>query len=145
MNGSRIATIVRKDFGEFARNPFFVFITLMVLVAWVAVFWFLPNSVDETVRVGISQSDLGNVLPVTEGAEVAGLALVPYPSEAELETAVADGDDDIVAGIAFPPEFLAALRLALDFNTWRVLTDSGLDPVAAAALITRMMTGAFDR
>ena len=65
MNGSRIATIIRKDFGEFARNPFFVFITLMVLVAWVAVFWFLPDSVDETVRVGISQSDLGNVLPVS--------------------------------------------------------------------------------
>jgi len=135
MNASRIATIIRKDFGEFARNRFFVFITLMVLVAWVAVFWFLPDSVDETVRVGISQSDLGNVLPVVDGAEVAGLALVSYPSEAELQTAVEDGDNDIVAGIAFPPEFLATLAEG-DTPTVTLFVPAGLP-----AQQERMMEG----
>lgn len=125
MSGSRIAAIIRKDFGEFARNRFFVFITLMVLVAWVAVFWFLPDRVDETVRVGISQSDLSAVLPAADGAGIAGLALISYPTEAELRTAVEEGDNDIVAGIAFPPEFLATLT-AGDTPTVTLFVPAGL-------------------
>lgn len=109
MSASNVGTIIRKDFTEFARNRFFVFITLMVLVAWVAVFWFLPSSVDETVRIGLSQTDLGGVLPAVDGAEVAGLALTSFPTDEELRAAVESGDDGIVAGIAFPPDFLSSL------------------------------------
>ncbi len=108
MNGSRIGTIIRKDFSEFTRNRFFVFITLLVLVAWVAVFWFLPDTVDETVRVGVSQTDLGALLPTGDDAEVAGLALVSFPDEDALRIAVEQGQDDIVAGIAFPSDFIAS-------------------------------------
>ena len=109
MSASSVGTIIRKDLTEFARNRFFVFITLMVLVAWVAVFWFLPSSVDETVRIGITQTDLGGVLPAVDGAEVAGLSLTSFPTEEELQVAVESGDDGIVAGIAFPPDFLSSL------------------------------------
>jgi ABC-2 type transport system permease protein len=108
MSGSQISTIIRKDFREFTRNRFFVFITLLVLVAWVAVFWFLPDTVDETVRVGVSQTDLGALLPAGEDAEVAGLALVSFPDEDALRIAVEQGQDDIVAGIAFPRDFIAS-------------------------------------
>ncbi len=41
-----------------------------------------------------------------------------------------------------PEEFLAMLRLAVDFNTWQVLTTSGLDDEVAAELIARMVTRA---
>lgn len=109
MSTSAVGTIIRKDFTEFTRNRFFVFITLIVLIAWVAVFWFLPSSVDETVRIGIVQTDLGGVLPTVDGAEVAGLALTSFPTEEELRSAVASGEDGIVAGIAFPPNFLSSL------------------------------------
>jgi len=37
-------------------------------------------------------------------------------------------------------ELTAALRLALDFDTWRLLTGSGLADGAAAGLATRMVT-----
>ena len=109
MSASSIGTIIRKDFTEFTRNSFFVFITLMVLVAWVVVFWFLPNSVDETLRIGITQTDLGGALPAVDGAEIAGLSLTSFPTEADLHAAVESGDDGIVAGIGFPPDFLASL------------------------------------
>lgn len=33
------------------------------------------------------------------------------------------------------------LRLAVDFNTWKILTDSGLDSERAAELVARMVTG----
>jgi ABC-2 type transport system permease protein len=107
MSASRIGAIIRKDMGEFARNRFFVFITLLVLIAWVAVFWFLPDTVDETIRVGVSQTDLGALLPTGDGADVAGLALVSFLDEEALRTAVENGEDGIVAGIAFPPDFVA--------------------------------------
>jgi len=37
-------------------------------------------------------------------------------------------------------ELTAALKLALDFDTWRLLTGSGLANGAAASLVTRMVT-----
>jgi len=37
----------------------------------------------------------------------------------------------------------AALRLVVDFNTWRILTESGLSPDRAAELAARLVMGAF--
>jgi ABC-2 type transport system permease protein len=106
MSGSRIGAIMRKDLREFSRNRFFVFMTLLVLITYVVVFWFLPDSVDETIRIGVSHTVLGtDVGGVTESG-TAGFALEIYPSEEELRTSVEEGRDDIVAGIAFPPDFL---------------------------------------
>lgn len=36
-------------------------------------------------------------------------------------------------------ELRAALRLAVDFNTWRLLTDAGITPESAAELFARMI------
>jgi hypothetical protein len=38
---------------------------------------------------------------------------------------------------------MGALRLAVDFDTWRVLTGSGLDDRAAADLVARMLRAEF--
>ena len=125
MTGSRIAAIIRKDFREFSRNRFFVFITLLVLVAYVAVFWFLPDSVDETVRIGVSNTILStDVGGVTESG-TAGFALEIYASEEELAAAVEEGRDGIVAGISFPPDFLESAA-AGEASTVVLLVPAGL-------------------
>ncbi len=125
MTGSRIGAIIRKDLTEFSRNRFFVFITLLVIVAYVAVFWFLPDSVDETVHIGVSNSVLNtDVGGVTESG-TAGFALEMYSSEEELKTAVEEGQNDIVAGIAFPPDFLESAA-AGETPTVRLLVPAGL-------------------
>ncbi|MEN8234688.1 MAG: ABC transporter permease [Actinomycetota bacterium] len=125
MTVSRIGAIVLKDLREFSRNRFFVFITLLVLVAYVAVFWFLPNSVDETVKLGVSNSILStDVGGVTEGGS-AGFAIEIYASEEELQAAVEEGRDGIVAGIAFPPDFLESVA-AGEAPTVRLLIPAGL-------------------
>jgi hypothetical protein len=55
--------------------------------------------------------------------------------------ALADG----WSGPDIPPRALrAVLRLAVDFGSWRVLTDSGLEEGAAAGLMARMVTGAVE-
>lgn len=125
MTGSRIGAIIRKDLSEFSRNRFFVFITLLVLVFYVAMFWFLPDSVDETVRIGVSNTILStDVGGVTESG-TAGFALEIYGSEEELRVAVEEGRDDIVAGIAFPPDFVESAA-AGETPTVRLLVPAGL-------------------
>ena len=109
MNGPLVRAIVGKDTREFSRNRFFVFMTFLGLVAYVAIYWFLPDQVDETVHIGISPSNLGVLLPDADGTEASGLSVVLYGSEEELRTAVVEGDHGIVAGIAFPTGFIASV------------------------------------
>lgn len=125
MKGSRVGAIVRKDVGEFSRNRFFVFMTLAVLVAWVAVYWVLPDRVEETVRLGVFHTDLDAVLPVGGEAAVAGLVLNQYSSEQDLRAAVDEGRDDIAAGIAFPPGFLDSVASG-EAPTVRLFVPAGL-------------------
>jgi hypothetical protein len=47
-----------------------------------------------------------------------------------------------VADGAREGELRASLRLAVDFHTWRALTESGLSDAAAAELAARLVSGA---
>jgi ABC-2 type transport system permease protein len=103
MNVRIVGSIVRKDLREFLHNRFFVFMTLLVLVVWVAIFWFMPDTVDETIRIGVYHGGLDTNIETT-GSET-GLDVIALPSETELRTAVDQATDGIVAGISFPPDF----------------------------------------
>jgi hypothetical protein len=43
-----------------------------------------------------------------------------------------------------PDTLKAVLRVAADFGTWQLLTEPGIDDASAAALATRMVTGALE-
>lgn len=103
MRAGIIRAIVGKDFREFGRNRFFLLITFLVLVVWVVVFWVLPDSVDETLRIGVSGFE---ELPVG-GQE--GIEVVAFSSAEDLRTAVEEGSEDVIAGLAFPPDFQATI------------------------------------
>ena len=103
MNSRIVAVIMRKDWREFTRNRFFVFITVIVLVAYAVVFWVLPASVDETVRIGV------HGLEGVAGTSETGLELVAHDSEEALRVGVEEGTDGIVAGIAFPEDFVTTI------------------------------------
>ncbi|MEN8235806.1 MAG: ABC transporter permease [Actinomycetota bacterium] len=127
MNYSVIGAIVGKDLREFSRNRFFVFITLLVLIVYVAVFWFLPDTINETVKIGVSNSVLSTDVGGMTESGTAGFALEIYSSEEELRAAVEEGRDDIVAGIAFPVDFLESAA-AGEVPTVRLLVPAGLPP-----------------
>ncbi len=112
---SIIASIVRKDIAEYGRDKLWAFLTVMVLVVVVVLFWLLPNDVNESIRVGVSGLEDSSVLTALESAEEEGLLLVPFATAADLEAVVAgdatppDQDQAKTAvGIAFPEDFLAA-------------------------------------
>ncbi|MEN8239815.1 MAG: ABC transporter permease [Actinomycetota bacterium] len=125
MKVSLVGAIVRKDTKEFVRNRFFVFLTLLVLVAWVAVFWFLPDDVDETVRIGVAPSEIGALLPTDGETTAAGMSVALFDTEDDLRTAVGEGSDGIAAGIAFPDGFVSSIAGG-EAPTVRVLVPAGL-------------------
>ncbi len=127
MTASRIRAIILKDLREFSRNRFFMFITLLVLVCYVAVFWFLPDSVDETVKIGVSNTILSTTVGGVTESGTAGFALEIYSSEEDLRTAIEEGRDDIVAGIAIPPDFFESVA-AGKTPTVLLLTPASLPP-----------------
>lgn len=125
-----VATIVRKDLAEYGRDKLWGFLTILVLVMVVVLFWILPDDVDESIRVGVAGLDDPGVLAGLEAEEAGGLSLAAVGSAADLEAVVAgdatawdtgdglvvtrDGDGpegaeevDLAIGIAFPPGFLA--------------------------------------
>lgn len=107
MNREAIGAILRKDLVAFSRDRFYVFITTLGLVAFVGMYWLLPSSVDETIRLGVYQAGLGEVMAPLLGADTEALAVTSFESPQALVQAVEDGTNGIVAGISFPADFVA--------------------------------------
>lgn len=130
---SIVSSIVRKDLREYGRDRLWVFLTALVLVAMTALFWILPNDVDESITLGVSGLADPAVLGSMGGAQEQGLRLVPFAGAEDLRSVVAreatawtaggvtavisagseasppEGAEevDVRLGIAFPPDFLA--------------------------------------
>jgi ABC-2 type transport system permease protein len=106
-----IAAIVRKDLGEYGRDRLWAFLTVLVLVLVVAIFWILPDSVDETITIGVAGLDDPQALVESESSEE-GLAVVPFASQDDLRAVVAgeatawtvDGGTRVVPAGSDPPE-----------------------------------------
>jgi ABC-2 type transport system permease protein len=102
-----VGAILRKDLASFARDRFYVSVSILGLVAYVALFWALPSTVDETVSIGVRLEGADALLgTLPGGAGDRGIEMVVYADTSALERAVEAGDD-VVAGLDFPPGFLA--------------------------------------
>lgn len=86
-----IAAIVKKDFKEFSRDKLYVFLSAPALVFFIGVFWVVPSTVDESIVIGVHQTDLAELgmLFHQEGGESGGLELVPFASEEDLKGVIA--------------------------------------------------------
>lgn len=103
--------MVKKDLAEYGRDRLWAFLTILVLVFVIAIFWVLPDNVDETIDVGVQ----GLANPAALGAQEAseeGMTLVAFTSEDDLRRVVSgqaeawlvDDETVVVAGDADPPE-----------------------------------------
>ncbi len=105
-----IGAIIRKDLVAFTRDRFFVLITFLGLVFYVLIFWVLPNTVGESLRLGVHGAGLDVLLDQFEGEDEVGLVVESYPSGEALLAAVETGEGDLVAGIDFPDDFLETVQ-----------------------------------
>ena len=124
-----VGAIIGKDLRLFLRDRFFVLITLFGLAAYVAIFWFLPDSVDETITIGVYQEGVAAVPALS----TEGLTVVSYETTEELRAAVENGTDDVVAGLAFP-EGILEKTAAGETVTITEFVRSGVPPEVETAL-----------
>ncbi len=132
-----VGAIIRKDLRAFGRDRFFVFMTIIGLVAYTVVFYLLPSSVDETVALGISGREaIGPVLADLGGAP--GLEVIEFDTRDALAAALQE-DGGPVAGLSFPDGF------AEDLAAGRPTTVEVLLPAGIPAEFAQFAEGMVDQ
>jgi ABC-2 type transport system permease protein len=132
VNATVVGAILRKDLREFRADRFFVAMTLLSVVLYPVFFWVLPSTVDETLRVGIVQRGLDAVVAGLQ-TETEGIELVEFATVDAVEAALLGGDDDLVAGLVFPPDFVAAAS-AGETSVVALLVTADVPPEVESAL-----------
>lgn len=128
MNMQMLSALVAKDFSLYFRNRFFGFVTLLGLVAYVVIYYLLPDAVDETLVVGLVAPPLP--AGIFGELEEAGMIFEPAANEDALLAAMEEGDynvglimdEAVLSGLAtgrqedvilyFTPDFPDELRQA---------------------------------
>jgi ABC-2 type transport system permease protein len=105
MNLEVIAALVRKDITLYFRNRFFAFITVLGLAAYIAIFFAMPDRVDESLSMGFSGPSLPQEM--LSEMEAGGLIFTTYSDEDSLRAAVAAGDEPV--GISLSDDFFLDL------------------------------------
>jgi ABC-2 type transport system permease protein len=128
-----VSSIVKKDLVEWSRDLFWVLISALVLVAFGILFWVMPDTVDETIYVGIYPARLGEVFAQATAAEedASGVLVVGFDTERELTSTIergkkieVDGEEQkIQIGIVFPEDFLTG-SVSGEASTVRVYVHS---------------------
>lgn len=90
---SIVWSIVKKDLKDYSRDRLWMFLTVLTLVFMIAIFWVLPDTVDESIPVGISGLGDPAALAGLETTEEEGLRLVPFDSADALRSVVAGEAD----------------------------------------------------
>ena len=103
-----IGAIVAKDLREFSRDRFWMIMTPFALVIYIALFWLLPATTEETIKVGVYQRGLDAVIAQLGEGQGSGLDIVEFESPGALEEAVTAGES-VSIGIAFPDNLLEAV------------------------------------
>lgn len=120
-----VTAIIAKDLRLFTRDRFFFFVSILGLVFYAALFWLLPDTVDETLQLGLAgPADvvLGDIDLGAAGNSEQGLSLVQFESDEALRAAVEAGDE-VSAGISLPT--------SLSDPTIRVYVSGGVPPAVA--------------
>ncbi len=85
-----VASIFRKDLKEYSRDKLYLFLTALALVFFIGIIWIMPDSVSETIVLGMHQTDLGDIMDQYTGADAEqALKIVRFESAEDLEGVVA--------------------------------------------------------
>ncbi len=108
MNLAGIRALVAKDFRLFFRNRFFAIVTPLAVVVYIGLYFVMPGSVDETIRIGLYAPGFS---PTAEQLQQPGLQVHLVESEDELLAGVAA--HDYMYGIVLPADLVEKLASGL--------------------------------
>jgi len=97
MNLRVVSALIVKDLTLFFRNRFFAVVTPLGLVAYMVLYLLMPDSVDETLQIGIHAPVLTQTF---ERVQQEGLEIAAFDTGEALKDAVTDGR--VVAGVSVP-------------------------------------------
>lgn len=138
-----IAAIVQKDFKAFTRDRLYLFLSILGLVAYVVIFWVLPDTVDETVTIGATGAGIQDLLAQATGEDqAAGIDVVAFDSRETLITAVEEGEDDVALGLAFPEDFFQAVAMG-QATTVTIVSTAEVPPELRDAMESFVREAAF--
>ena len=100
MNWRSVRAVAAKDLSLFFRNRFFLVISLLGLVSYVVIYFVMPSSVDESVKLGLYASEVPSVLQQMQGEQ--GLEIEQVESEEALRDSVAG--KKYAAGVVLPDD-----------------------------------------
>ncbi|MFC1873444.1 ABC transporter permease [Chloroflexota bacterium] len=99
-----IKALVAKDLSLFFRSRFFALMTVVGFVLYIAIYFLMPRSIDETMKIGMYASAPP---PIFQQIAEEGLEINTVDTEPALKEAVTEGD--YIAGIALPENMMEKL------------------------------------
>lgn len=96
-NRGILRTLLKKEFRLYSRNHLYLFLTALTLILFVTLFWVVPDTVDQTLRVGISPSL--EVL-LEEGRQFIREMGIPEEQLPQLEAALAEEEGLLLVDLA---------------------------------------------
>jgi ABC-2 type transport system permease protein len=137
MNWRTIPPLIQKDLMIFFRNRFYSFITVVALVAYIGIYYLMPDRVDEIIEVGLYAPSTS--AEVTKILDEDGISFQLYESREALQQAILA--DEIGSGIAFPEnilqDVLAGVKPTVDIY---LPSDVDLDTRDAIPVIVEAMS-----
>ena len=83
-----VCAILKKDLIQFSRDRIYMVLSVVGLAMFITVFWLIPDTVEESVTVGLAHHDLA-MLEQMLGESEEGMEVVIFPSEAALTEVIA--------------------------------------------------------
>lgn len=104
MNPRIIGALIVKDLSLFFRNRFFALVTALGIITYLAIYFVMPSSVNESLKIGL----YAPVMPLAfEQLQEEGLEIEVVDSDEALREAVTEGQ--YVAGVALPADMMERL------------------------------------
>ena len=100
MNWRTIPPLLKKDLTIFFRNKFYTFITIVALAAYIALYFAMPDQVDEIIEVGLYAPSTAGQL--SEILSEDGITFQVFDDVEALKQAILD--DELASGIGFPAD-----------------------------------------
>ena len=128
-HASIIWSIFKKDLKEFSRDKFFMIVTTIGIVFYVAIYWLLPTTVNETITIGVHQTGMEKIFKEFDQQEEESIKIKLFDTRKELDKALGltkkKPKEQLQIGLSFPKNFLADVTTGKK-TTVKVLVDSSI-------------------
>jgi ABC-2 type transport system permease protein len=114
--GMLLLAVLKKDVRVYSRNMIYLFLTILSLVAFVTIFWIVPDTVDEELTFAVTPSL--NTL-VSEGKEALEVRGVPGQVTAQLDQFEATFEEEGLLLVEFETEEELKLAISGEIEVYR--------------------------